>query len=156
MILKRQGEIVSKFIIFLCVWWERVSKFKSIYYLQKIYMYFVVKWSAYTVYPFHPLWEIILAHGSLRVIFILHNTSDFECEKSDSICFIKYAAYVNSKIFHAIRIKYEVIICVILNFLFAFFFFFMGKLFIDFEVIPKTVFDCCFLSFSTLNGCSLS
>lgn len=97
MILKRQGEIVSKFIIFVCVWWERVSKFKSIYYLQKIYMYLVVKWSAYTVYPFHPLWEIILAHGSLRVIFILHNTSDFECEKSDSIYFIKYAAYVNSK-----------------------------------------------------------
>lgn len=40
---------------------------------------------------------VILAHGSLRVIFVLHNTFDFECEKSDCISFITYAAYVNSK-----------------------------------------------------------
>lgn len=44
-----------------------------------------------------PLWRVILAHGSLRVISVLYNTFDFECEKSDCICFIKCAADVNSR-----------------------------------------------------------
>lgn len=32
---------------------------------------------------------------------------------------------------------------------------FSGKLFISLEVICKTIFDCCFLSFNTLNGLSV-
>lgn len=45
-----------------------------------------------------PLWRVILAHGSLRVISVFfYNTFDFECEKSDCICFKKCAADVNSR-----------------------------------------------------------
>lgn len=44
-----------------------------------------------------PLWRVILARGSWRVISVLYNTFDFECEKSDCICFKKCAADVNSR-----------------------------------------------------------
>lgn len=106
-IRKRQAGIRSISIWFFCFCGGKVSKFKSIYvsiYL-KIFMYCVVKWSAYTVCHFCPLCKIILAHAS-RVIFVLHNTFDFECEKSDCICFIKYRAYVSNKNIPCKEIKY--------------------------------------------------
>lgn len=44
-----------------------------------------------------PMWEVILACGSGRVISVLYNAVDCECETSDCICLIKYAADVSSK-----------------------------------------------------------
>lgn len=70
---------------------------------------------------------------SPRVISVLYNTFDFECEKSDCICFIKCAADVNSRNTSCYKDK------MLSNNMWEAYFsfaFFLGQLFIDF---PETI-----------------